>query len=271
MRGSSRDALKAGQEQLESLLAGRSVDPTTLGTELFGVVALLDSSAAVRRAFTDPSRTGADKAALVHQLLDGKVSSQVADVMAGLVQHRWGSAPDLTDAVEELAVQAVLGSAERGGRLDTVEDELFRFARSVAGSPDLRDAFSIRAAGADRKAALVRTLLEGKASPETVTLAVQAATAPRGLRTEQVLERYVEAAAERRDQLVAHVISAVPLTASEHQRLATALQRLYGRAPRLNVDVDPEVVGGLRVQIGGELIDGTMSGRLDEARRRLAG
>jgi F-type H+-transporting ATPase subunit delta len=46
---------------------------------------------------------------------------------------------------------------------------------------------------------------------------------------------------------------------------------LYGAAIQLNVDVDPDVVGGLRVQVRGEVLDGTVSTRLDDARRRLAG
>jgi F-type H+-transporting ATPase subunit delta len=67
-----------------------------------------------------------------------------------------------------------------------------------------------------------------------------------------------------------HVVAAAPLTTEQRSRLEAALQRRYGRV-RLNVDVDPEVLGGLRVQVGSELVDGTLSARLDEARRRLAG
>jgi F-type H+-transporting ATPase subunit delta len=172
--------------------------------------------------------------------------------------------------VETYAVSALLAAAERAGRLDSVEDELFRFARMVEGDQGLRDAFSQRTAGAERKAELVRTLLRGRAASETVRLAVQAASHPRGLRTAQVLEHYVEAAAERRRQVVAHVVAASPLTTEQRNRLEAALQRRYGRV-RLNVDVDPDVIGGLRVQVGSELVDGTVSERLDEARRRLAG
>jgi F-type H+-transporting ATPase subunit delta len=66
------------------------------------------------------------------------------------------------------------------------------------------------------------------------------------------------------------VVAAAPLTAEQRSRLEASLQRRYGRV-RLNVDVDPSVIGGLRVQVGSELVDGTVSARLDEARRRLAG
>lgn len=271
MRGTSRESLVGSREALEALLAQPGAAPETIGQELFGIVALLDGSAAVRRALSDPSAQPEAKAGLVHRLLDGKVSAGTADLVADLVTRRWAAARDISDALEELGVEAVLAGAEAGGRLDAVEDELFRFGRSVAGDPRLRDAFSVRSAGSERKAQLVAALLRGKVAAETLTLATQAAVAPRGLRTEQALQRYVEAAATRRRQLVAEVVVARPLSEAHRDRLAAALERLYGRKPRLNVDVDPDVVGGLRVQVGGELIDGTLLGRLDAARRKLAG
>ena len=271
MQGISRATHREGQESLEALLTGVGRDPSSVGEELFAVTDLLSVNPALRRALTDPSRDGDAKAGLVNRLFGGQVDGATVDLLAGLVRGRWARTGDLVDAVESYAVSAVLASAEQAGRLDDVEDELFRFGRTVAGDQGLRDAFSTRSEGGDRKALLVRTLLGDRTAPETVRLAVQAATHPRGLRTEQVLEGYVEAAAARRRQLVAHVVAALPLTEQQRSRLAAVLQRQYGRAIRLNVDVDPSVVGGVRVEVGGEVVDGTISTRLDDARRRLAG
>jgi F-type H+-transporting ATPase subunit delta len=272
MRSSSRNAIADAQEGLETLLAGLPAsDAADVGEGLFGVTGALAGSPGLRRALTDPSRDGEAKATLVAGLFGGKVPEAVVDLVSGLVRSRWSGSGDLTDATEQLAVSAVLAGAEKSGRLEAVEDELFRFARTIAGDQGLRDAFSARTQGGDRKAELVRALLGDRVAPETVRLAVQAASAPRGLRTERALESFVEAAARRRRQLVAQVIAATPLTQGQQQRLAVALQRIYGRAVRLNVDVDPEVIGGIRVEVGGEVIDGTVVGRLDEARRRLTG
>jgi F-type H+-transporting ATPase subunit delta len=274
MQGVSRATYATGRESLEALLAGpggAGRDPAAVGEELFAVTGVLAANPGLRRALTDPSRDGEAKADLITRLFGDKLDGATVDLLAGLVRGRWARTGDLVDAVESYAVSAVLASAERAGRLDDVEDELFRFGRTVSGDQGLRDAFSGRAEGRDRKAELVRALLDGRAAPETVRLAVQAATLPRGLRTEQVLENYVGAAADRRRQLVAHVVAALPLTQEQRRRLAGTLQRQYGRAIRLNVDVDPAVIGGIRVEVGGEVVDGTMASRLDEARRRLAG
>jgi F-type H+-transporting ATPase subunit delta len=270
MRGVSQESFADGRERLETLLASGGTDAAALGDALFGITDVLAANPGLRRALTDPARDGQAKAALVERLFGRRLPGDAIDVVAGVARSRWSASGDITDAVESYAVTCVLAAADEGGRLDNLEDELFRFARMVEGDQGLRDAFSYRTTGPDRKAALVRRLLDGRAAPETVRLAVQAAAYPRGLRTEQVLEQLVQAAAERRQQVVAQVVAATPLTTEQRARLETALRRRYGRV-RLNVDVDPAVLGGMRVQIGSELVDGTVAARLEEARRRLAG
>ncbi|MGQ4426300.1 F0F1 ATP synthase subunit delta, partial [Streptomyces violaceoruber] len=77
-------------------------------------------------------------------------------------------------------------------------------------------------------------------------------------------------AADRRDRMVAVVTSAVPLSDTQKQRLGAALAKVYGRPMHLNLDVDPEVLGGIRVQVGDEVINGSIADRLEDAGRRLA-
>jgi F-type H+-transporting ATPase subunit delta len=199
------------------------------------------------------------------------VSGVALDVVQGLVRGRWSEARDLADACEHLAVVAVVADAERAGQLEAVEDELFRFGRVAAGTPGLLRALDDRGASVERKAALVRRLLEGKVTSQTLLLAEQAATAPRGRRFEATIEDFSKIAAERKQRLIATVTSAVPLTEAHRQRLTGALTRIYGRAIHIDVQVDPEVIGGLNVQVGDEVIDATVLSRLEDARRRLAG
>jgi F-type H+-transporting ATPase subunit delta len=78
-------------------------------------------------------------------------------------------------------------------------------------------------------------------------------------------------AAELRSRLIATVTATVPLTEEQRDRLAAALRRIYGAELHLNVQLDPDLVGGIRVEIGDEVIDGSVVARLDEARRRLVG
>jgi F-type H+-transporting ATPase subunit delta len=269
MRGSSRISAGAVQETFQSVLDGQ-VDRSRLAEDLFGITAALDGNIALRRAVGDPSRDGDPKAALVERLFTSKVSAEALVVAKKAAGQRWSEERDLTDILESLAVASVVAAAERDGKADQMEDELFRFERIVAGHPGLRDALTDRRADPQGKERLVRSLLEGKTSPQALRLVEQAVRAPRGRRFDRVLESYLGIASTRRDQLAATVTTAVDLDQEQRRRLAAALSSLYdGKKVHLNVVVDPTVIGGIRVQIGDDVVDGTILRRLESVKRQL--
>jgi F-type H+-transporting ATPase subunit delta len=271
MQGSSRAALATARTQLDAAAKGSGVDLTELADDVFAVTGVLDSSATLRRALTDPGRTPDARSALADRLFGGKISASALDLLKGVVASRWSSPRDLADGCEILAVSATVISADDAGDLGALEDELFRFERTIQGNHDLRDALADRRAAPADKAQLLQTLLAGKTTAQTVRLARQAVLAPRGRRVDASLETYLTAAAARRQQSVAHATVAAPLSAEHHDRLQAALSKLFGREIQLNVDIDPTLVGGLRVVVGDEVVDGSILGRLEEARRRLTG
>ena len=269
--GASREATAAARERLDALTDNTSVDAAALADELAAVTALLDREVSLRRVLTDPAQAGEAKAELAGRLLGGQVSGTTADLVAGLVRSRWSQSRDLVDALEVLSAVAELTAAQRTGALDDVEDELFRFGRIVASNTELRAALTDRAATKSAKSELLRSLLGGRANVTTERLVTRLVTAPRGRSLEAGLESLSKLAAERRDRMVAVVTSAVPLSDPQKQRLGGALAKLYGRQMHLNLDVDPEVLGGIRVQVGDEVINGSIADRIDEAARRMAG
>jgi len=205
----------------------------------------------------------------VDVLFGPKISGAATALLKALVSERWSDDQDLGDATESLAVEAVVAAAEQGGRLDALEDDLFRFERVVAADTDLRNALSAQGGDESVKAALVEALLEGKASAETIRLVRQAAVSPRGRRFGRVLESYLAIAARRREQLTATVTVAVALDDTQRRRLAQALSGIYNRPVQINVVLDPAVVGGIRVQVGDEVVDGTILRRVQEAERAM--
>ena len=271
LQGPSRESYAAVRETLSTLIRSGDADLGAVSEELFGVTALLDREGSLRRALTDPARTGDDRVGLARGLLGDQVGSATSDVVAWAVRARWSQPRDLADAMELLAVEAQVAAAERAGRLDSVEDELFRTARIVAGAPDLRSALSDRAAPVDSRAALLEGLLSDRASEETRRLARQAVVAPRGRTFDHAMTVYGRVAADRRSRLVATVTVTTPLTEEQRDRLTAVLTRIYGHEVHLNVQLDPALIGGIRVELGDEAIDGSVLARLDEARRRLAG
>lgn len=269
MRGVSARSLAAVLERVDQEVAG-GADGDELGDELFAVVALLDSEVGLRRIFTDPSTETSAQDELAYKLLGDRVAASTMGVVAAAVECRWSSTRDLPDALEHAGVTAHVAAAEKAGVLDALEDELFRFGRVVAGSPDLRKVITDRTAPAAPKQALVGRLLTGKTTPETLALAKQAVVA-RGHSFETTLGTFSELAAARRERLIATVRAPYALDDAERDRLATALAHKYGREIHVNVIVDEQVLGGLSIEIGDEVIDGTIASRLEDARRRMAG
>jgi F-type H+-transporting ATPase subunit delta len=271
MNGASRIALAEARTRLDALTDGSSADAAKLADELAAVTTLLQREVSLRRVLTDPAQDGSAKAELAGRLLGGQVGGATADLVSGMVRSRWSQPRDLVDSVEELSATADLTAAEQRGALDNVEDELFRFGRIVESSTALRSALTDRSATTAAKSALLRSLLGGRADPVTERLVVRLVTQPRGRSLESGLQTLSRLAAARRGRVVATVTSAVPLTDVQKQRLGAALAKLYGRTVHLNLDVDPDVVGGVSVQIGEEVISGTIAERLEDAARRLAG
>ncbi|MEU5877576.1 F0F1 ATP synthase subunit delta [Spirillospora sp. NPDC047279] len=265
----SRASLAEARERLEAVISSADLD--ALGGDLFAVLNLIDREHGLRRAISDPSRSGADKAGLVQGLLEGKVSPAALGLVADVVRLRWSKPAELSDAIEVLAVSAESARAEAQGRLDDLEDELFRFSRVVEREPELRGALAGPGLPVDRKEGLVTTLLEGKVTPSALTLVAELVLRPRGRSLESGLADYGKLVAQRRERLVALVRTSVELTEAQRTRLAAVLAAAYGHEVHLNIELDPTTIGGLSIQIGDEIIDGTIAGRLDDVRRRLAG
>ncbi|HEY0698519.1 MAG TPA: F0F1 ATP synthase subunit delta, partial [Micromonospora sp.] len=129
---------------------------------------------------------------------------------------------------------------------------------------------SDNAAPVAQRAELTRALLTGKARPVTVRLVEVALAGFGGRSFAGGLTRLVELAADRRDRQVAYVTVAAPLSEDEERRLGAKLSELYGREVTVKQTVDPEILGGMSVQVGSDLYDGTVLRRLNDTRNALA-
>lgn len=270
MRATSKASLTTATERFEPVLAAAGEQAGQVGEEIFAVVDALDSSASLRRALTDPTRSADAKAELAERLLGGSVRPDVVALVAGMARERWSADTDLPDALEDLGTTAQLVAAEHGPGLMTVEDELFRFGRVLADQRELRVALAARRLPAENRVGLAERVLEG-ASPETIALVRRTVSALRQRSVTGRLARIGELAAERRKRVVASVLSAAPLTQAQLDRLTGILSRAYGTEVHVNAGVNPSFLGGLRIQVGAEVVDATILSKLEEARRRIAG
>jgi F-type H+-transporting ATPase subunit delta len=243
----------------------------TVGDELFAVLHLLDSEPGLRRALADPSKPADEKGAIVVALLHGKVTPATEELAAATVRAPWAGPADMTDALEQLAVEAFAIAAEESGQLDDLEDELFRFNRVVASEPELRAALTEPALPPQGKQGLINALLASKVTPVTLRLITEMSLHPRGRPLVVSLDMCTRIAAERRQRLIAVVRTATGLSAEQRRRLADALAGIYGHEVYVNIVIDPTVMGGMTIQVGDELIDASVASRLSAVRRKLAG
>ena len=266
LRGASAEALaELGQQAARTQTLDEAA---TLGNQLFGVAAVVRRDVALRRALTDSSVEGEARSGLARAVFGKALDEPALTLVADASSRRWIAAGDLAEALEQVAVAATVRSAGAKGK--QVGDELFAVLRLIDQNPALRGALADQSRTVEDRSGLLLGLLEGKTLPATAVLVGQAVSRQRGA-VETALQEYLDLAAAALEEAVATVHTARELTADEQQRLAASLGKQYGKDVQLHVVVDPELIGGLRVEIGDDVIDGTVSNRIDEARRRMAG
>ena len=267
--GSSRQSLLAARTALDAAVKGVDAQSaSSLSTELFFIANVLGSNIAVRRALTDPSRDAQAKGAFIKDLLASKVGAAALGLLTEISALRWSGAKDLVQVIEQLAIEAEASAANISGELDRVEDEIFTAATAFAGSSELRKAVTSDAMNA--KAALVAEVLKN-ASSSTVKLVSQMVNAWRGRSIEAAFADYQWALAARRNRVIALVRVATPLSQAQIDRLTTSLTSKVGQPVRINIEIDPTVLGGVSVKFADEIVDGSVSNRLAGAARALAG
>jgi F-type H+-transporting ATPase subunit delta len=238
--------------------------------ELFDVAAVLSRELRLRRALADPALPAEVKRALVGDLFGRMTAStrQLLDtVVAGGVRLSPGQ---LVEAIEQLGARAMFTQADVDGTLDDVEDQLYRFSRLVAREHGLRAALADPALPGENKLALVDDLLAARADPVTLRLVRHVVQVQRGRTVERATEALARQAAAFRGRVIAEVTSARPMDDDQVRRLGDVLSGVEGHPVRVQVVVDPSIIGGAIVRIGDRIIDGSVRRQLERARADLA-
>lgn len=247
-------------------LASAKVGDLDVSRELFAAAREIADSTQLSGALSSWGAPAAARGQVAATLFAG-YSPTAVQLLTSAVSQRWSSTEDLIAGIEELAIRA----AALGAPTTDIEGELFQIARAVAANPELELALGSRLGDGAAKGALIETLLGGQASEATTLIASQLVRQPRERRVRALLTRAMTLVADQRGNTVATVRVAAPLDAPQRERLAAALSARYGTDITINVIVDPQVLGGVRVEIGDDVIDGAVSSRLTDLRQRLAG
>lgn len=271
LRAASRESLATVVGEFDTV-AGRLLEPglTTLADELVAVARLLISQPVLTRQLARPSDDPAPKVRLVDTLLSGKLDDHTLDLVRTTVSQRWSEESNLVDAVEHLARLALLKRAEVADEVDEVEEQLFRFGRLLDDQPRLTALLSDYTVPAEDRIGLLDKVIDSSSANGTATeLLRQTLGLVRGERADEAVIDLAELAVARRGEVVAHVTGAAELSDAQRSRLTEVLSRIYSHPVDVQLNVDPELLGGLTIAVGDEIIDGSIASRLAAAQTQL--
>ncbi|WP_350347140.1 F0F1 ATP synthase subunit delta [Agromyces sp. G08B096] len=264
MGSATREALTGTRAALAAL--GRP--ELQAADDLLAAARVIGESSQLRSALIDPEADAAQKRALVDQVFGGRIAPDAVSILTTAASVRWSSQDDFLAGLEDLGIRLAAIAAGDGVDLDA---ELFSFERTVGGDAELELALGSKLGAPAAKARLVERLLDRGAAPATTVIVRHLVLQPRGRRIGEMLKHAAAVAADQRGYDVATVTTAVPLSSEQLERLGRSLAGASGRGIRFDTIVDPAVLGGVRVQIGDDVIDGSVASRLSSLRQKLAG
>ncbi|MEZ7897967.1 MAG: F0F1 ATP synthase subunit delta [Flaviflexus sp.] len=267
MRLGSEQALQRLLHTWEGVVANRPDAAIGWAQEIFAAGTVLESETALTRAATNPASPGQSRTELMNSVFGGKVSGEVLDLLGGLARDSFKDSEDLVEAVSRAGVETLFMSAQYANRLHDVEEELYRASRVLSEQRELRRTLDDKSIDAGRRQGLARQVF-GSWSPETVALLEH------GVESDQQiihqLRRWIGDAGRRSEHLVAIVTAAQPLEADQEERLTALLAKRYGKPVEIHVGVDPALIGGVRIAIGPDVIDGTLASRIKHVKSVFA-
>jgi F-type H+-transporting ATPase subunit delta len=272
LRSASRDAQSAVVAKFDALAGSLSTDELSrLSDELVAVDKLLLGEPILVRHLAEATGEADAKKQMLQRLLSGKVGSTTLDILDTAVSVRWSKTGDFVSAVEYVSQLSLLARAERESQADEVAEQLFRFGRILDSEPQLTTLLGDYSKPASDRIGLLRGVLDRASGTNQTATALLTHTVEllRGERADEAVHELAELAVSRRGELVAEVSAAADLSGSQRQRLTEILARVYHNPVSVQLSVYPELLGGLSVAVGDEVIDGTLSSRLAAAATKL--
>ncbi|MHB1517972.1 MAG: F0F1 ATP synthase subunit delta [Acidimicrobiales bacterium] len=271
------------------------------GDEMLAVAELVEGNRDLLLAMNDGSVPVASRRAVLDRLLESRVRSEVKRLVHQSVNvvaaseltssFRWSAARlhaaasasgDRTRTEPGEEVLGRLGSRNRVSgyaaavfetvtveEIEEIEDQLFRFARTVESDRRLRGALGDRDLPVGVRQQVVGELLGERALPSTRRLADFAVRGGRARDIVSTLDTLVDDAARARGWRVAKITSAEDVDAPQRQELRDALALLTGHPVDLQLTRDPRLLGGVVVRIGDLQVDSTTRHRFDELKEHL--
>lgn len=272
MRASSVRTLAAMVMAVDKTL-GKATMKTgpAVAEEYFALADLLAGNVRLSRNLSDPARTAADKQALATKILGANLSAPAMAGVQELAAGRWSREADLTEAALLVAKHVLLKTAQDNGALETVEKDIFAMGQVISSNRDLRNFLTdSHRAPLDKRLETFNSLVGNEVDPLALRLvdAVIAQASPGHLAAD--IRALLDSAAKLRQRGIATIYTAVPLSDTQKARLTQLLSKRSGEEIAVNVVVDPDIIGGMKIVQGDTVMDGAVKTRTEQFRRKLA-
>lgn len=262
MANTSNQALAAVKREVD----GFGPQDAAAAQQLFDVADTLLEHRELAADLADRGAEAERKTALIGRVFVN-LQERVRRVLEVAAQQRWDGADDLTAAVQEAAIRA---TAQVSGAHEQLVGELNGFRDAVASNGELELTLGSRLGSAEAKLQLVERLFGSKLGADTMRILRSLVRNTGGLRPRRFVNRAIELVADQANRQVATITTARALGDEQLARLQAGLSARFGRTIAVNQIIDPSVIGGIRVELGDEVIDDTAAARLKELRLQLA-
>jgi F-type H+-transporting ATPase subunit delta len=172
--------------------------------------------------------------------------------------------------VDRVYARALFDAAKEKGRLEPVHEQLAQVVEAEAKVPELRELLRNPQLDPRARAGAIKDLLEG--GDELLrNFLLLLADKGRAAQLEEIAREFERLVAEEEGVVRAELTTAVELSDEEAKRLLGQVEEASGRKVEATRDVDPDLIGGIVLQIGSHRLDASVRGRLERLRRDLAG
>jgi len=260
VRSATREALGA----LTTAVQASSGAGVSDAREVLQAARAIERTPQLLAALVDSNGTADDRQAIVERVFGG-LGGETRRLLGLAAAQRWSSGADLLAGLEDAGIRIAATASDAD-----VASEIHQVEGIVASDAGLELALGGLLGEADDKALVVERLLAGKASEATLVILDHLVRSPRGRRIGALLRHAAETVADAAGAGIATVTTAVPLPDTQLRRLESSLAQRYGRRLQVQQVVDPTIIGGLRVAVADDVIDGTIRSKFTDLRLRLA-
>jgi len=176
-----------------------------------------------------------------------------------------------TSEVIRAYARALFDLASASDAVDAADRSMKAVTETVQGSVELREVLLDDSVPGGKKREIIADLFSGADSPEAVAIAALVIERGAVRQLAEVYAAFSEIAEAERGIVVAEVVTVVPITDSIRELLKDKLSAALGKPVALREQIDDSILGGIRINVAGRVLDGTLLSQLDEMRTVLSG